>query len=238
MRRILNLFVLTAFCLVALLSGCAVLSSKDLSRARALDLLREHKEFKTPQVLPLRDLGEFVIPALSEDEEPIPYERAIATFFENYPDMGVLREFGLVEAEATLTGRPEAQPRTGILLGWRFSVDVRLTDKGRQTVEAAGSTGEESLPLFKKEVLDVSGITKVSDASAQANFTWKSVSTPIGEAFDPTSEAFKRLPEKLRKKITQPTIFGNSLKLEFAKVRKAVAYFQLYDDGWRVDHMQ
>ncbi len=238
MKRTLNLFLLTAFCLIALLQGCAALRSKDLSRSRALDVLRSHKEFKTPKVLPLRDVGKFNISALSEDEEPVPYDRAIVTFFENYPDMGVLRELGLVEAEATLTDRPQAQPRTGIVLGWRFSVDVRLTGKGRQAVDAAGGTGEESFPLLKKEVLEVSGVTKLSDTSAQADFTWRSVPTSIGEAFDPNSIAFKSLPAKLRQKVSQPNIFGNSLKLNFGETRKAVGHFQLYDDGWRVDYIQ
>jgi hypothetical protein len=235
MKRILpTLWALTVVSFVVLLSGCAALNSKELTRSRALDLLRAHNEFKSPKVLPVRDVGKFNIPALSEDEDPVPYERAVATFFENYPDMGVLRELGLVEAEATVTNRPQAQPRTGALLGWRFSVDVRLTEKGRQAVELAGGTGEESFPLLRKEVLEVSGVTKLSDTSAQADFTWKSVPTPIGEAFDPASEAFKRLPEKLRAKISQPTIHGDSLKLEFGRTKKAVADFQLYDDGWRV----
>lgn len=133
-RKLLRLSALTVVCLVVLLSGCAALNSKELTRSRALDLLRAHKEFKTPKVLPLRDVGKFNIPALSEVEDPVPYERAVATFFENYPDMGVLREIGLVEAEATLTDRPQAQPRAGILFGWRFSVDVRLTGKGKQAM--------------------------------------------------------------------------------------------------------
>jgi hypothetical protein len=238
MKRILNPFLLTAFCLISLLQGCAALSSKDLSRSRALDLLRAHKEFKTSKVLPLRDVGKFNIPALSEDEDPVPYERAIATFFENYPDMGVLRELELVEADATLTDRPQAQPRTGTLLGWRFSVDVRLTPKGREAVQAGGGTGDGAIPLFRKEILEVSGVTKESENRARAEFKWKPVPTPVGEAFDPTSGAFNSLPEKLRQKVSQPTIFGNSLKLEFGNVRKAMAYFQLYDDGWRVEYIQ
>ncbi|HZH29211.1 MAG TPA: hypothetical protein VEY11_00335 [Pyrinomonadaceae bacterium] len=237
-RKLQTLCALTVVCFVVLLSGCAALNSKELTRSRALDLLRAHKEFKAPKVLPLRDVGKFNIPAMSEDEEPVPYDRAIATFFDNYPDMGVLRELGLVEAEATLTDRPQAQPRTGIVLGWRFSVDVRLTGKGRQAVEAAGGKGEDSFPLLRKEALEVSGVTKLSNTSAQADFTWKSVPTPIGEAFDPTSEAFRRLPEKLQKKISQPTIYGDSLKLEFGKTWKTVSHFQLYDDGWRVDYIQ
>ena len=233
-RKFLTLCALAVVCFIVLLSGCAALNSKELTRSRALDLLRAHKEFKSPKVLPLRGIGKFNIPALSEDEDPVPYERAVTTFFENYPDMGVLRELGLVEAEATLTDRPQAQPKTSIMLGWRFSMDVRLTAKGRQAVEAAGGTGEEAFPLLRKEVLEVSGVAKLSDTNAQADFTWKAVPTPIGEAFDPASEAFKRLPEKLRAKISQPTIYGNSMKLEFGKTRKAVADFQLYDDGWRV----
>ncbi|HEX8456374.1 MAG TPA: hypothetical protein VF656_03550 [Pyrinomonadaceae bacterium] len=239
MQRILLIFsALTTVCLVALLPGCSAQSSKELTRSRALDLLRAHKEFKTPKVLPLRDVNKFNIPALAEDEDPVPYDRAIATFFENYPDMGVLRELGLVEADATLTDRPQAQPRTDTLLGWRFSVDVRLTAKGREAVQAGGGTGDEAIPLLKKEILEVSGVTKESENRARSDFTWRPVPTPVGEAFDPTSSAFKSLPEKLRQKVSQPTIFGNSLKLEFGKVRKAVAYFQLYDDGWRVEYIQ
>lgn len=238
MRGIFNLWVLVGFCTISLLQGCSALSSKDLSRSRALDVLRAHKEFKTPKALPLRDVKKFNISALSEDEDPVPYERAIATFFENYPDMGVLRELGLVEAEASLTDRPQAQPRTGTLLGWRFSVDVRLTAKGREVVKTSGGMGEDAVPLFKNEILEVSGVTKESENRARAEFTWKPVPTPVGEAFDPSSRAFKSLPEKLRQKVSQPTIFGDSLKLDFGTVRKAVGYFQLYDDGWRVEYIQ
>jgi hypothetical protein len=238
MKRTLNLYVLTAVCLITLLPGCAALNSKDLSRSRALALLREHKEFKTPKVLPLHDIDKFNIPALSEDEEPVPYERTVETYFENYPNMRVLRELGLVEAEAALTDRPQALPRTGTLLGWRFSINTSLTAKGRETAKAEGGTGEDAVPLFRKEILEVSGVRKESENRAQAEFTWKGVPTLIGEAFDPSSQAFKSLPAKLRQKVSQTTIFGDSLKLEFGKVRKAVGYFQLYDDGWRVEYVQ
>jgi hypothetical protein len=237
-RVLLNLFVLTAVCLVALLQGCAALNSKELTRSRALALLREHKEFKAPKAQPLRDVEKFNIPALSEDEDPVPYERAVQTYFENYPDMGVFNELGLVEAEATLTDRPQVLRPTGTLLGWRFSINASLTAKGRDAVKAEGGTGEDAIPLFKNEILDVSGIRKESDNRAQADFTWRSVSTPTGEAFDPNSTAFKSLPVKLQQKVSQPNIFGNSLKLNFGVTRKAIAQFQLYDDGWRVESIQ
>lgn len=238
MRRILSLLVLTVICLVAPLQGCAALNSKELTRSRALALLREYKEFKTPKVLPLRDVEKFNVPALSEDEDPIPYERAVENYFENYPDMGVLRELGLIEAEATLKDRPQMLPATRRLLGWRFSIDARLTAKGREAAKAAGGTGEDLLPLFNKEVLEVTGLTKESEDRARAEFTWRAVPTSVGEAFDPTGKTFRGLSEKLRQKVSQPTILGDSLKLEFGEAKKAAAHFQLYDDGWRVDYIQ
>lgn len=238
MRRILSLFALTAVCLTAPLQGCAALNPKELTRSRALALLREHKEFKTPKVLPLRDVEKFNVPALSEDEDPVPYERAVETYFENYPDMGVLRELVLAEAEATLKDRPQMLPATRKLLGWRFSIDARLTAKGREVAKAAGGTGEDVLPLFRKEILEVSGLTKESASRARAEFTWRAVPTSVGEAFDPTSKVFKSLSEKLRQKVSQPTILGNTLKLEFGEAKKSAAHFQLYDDGWRVDYIQ
>ena len=238
MRRILCLLALSAVCLAAPLQGCAALNSKELTRSRGLALLRGHKEFKTPKVLPLRDVEKFNVPALSEDEDPAPYERAVETYFENYPDMGVLREFGLVEAEATLKDRPQMLPATRRLLGWRFSIDVRLTAKGREAAKASGGTGEDVIPLLKKEVLEITGLTKESESSARAEFTWRAVPTAVGEAFNPTSGTFKNLSEKLRQKVSQPTILGNTLKLEFGGAKKAAAHFQLYDDGWRVDYIQ
>lgn len=237
-RILLHPSALTVVCLIALLQGCSALNSKELTRSCALALLREHKEFKNSKVLPLRNVPKFNIPALSEDEEPVPYERAVETYFENYADMGVLREIRLVEAEATLTDRPQKLSPTGTLLGWRFSINTRLTAKGREAAKAEGGTGEDAIPLFQKEVLDVSGVRKESESRAQAEFTWKAVPTSIGEAFNPVSKAFKSLPAKLQQKVIQPTIFGNSLKLQFGETKKAVAHFQLYDDGWRVDYIQ
>lgn len=224
--------------LVALSVCCGNSDPRELNRARALELLESSKTFKTPALLPLRDVEKFNIPASSADEEPVPHERAVETYFENYPDMGVLRELGLVEAEATLIDRPQLLPATGQLLGWRFLINVRPTAKGREFAQAAGGTGEDAIPLFRREILEVSGVTKESENRARAEFTWRAVPTPVGEAFDPKSRAFKNLPAKLQQKVSQPTLLGDSLKLQFGETRKAVGYFQLYDDGWRVDYIQ
>lgn len=229
--------VLAAIIVVAFPQGCAALGSKELTRQRALALIRSHQDFKSPVVLPVRDVEKFNVPALSEEEEPVPYERAVERYFENYPEMGVLRALGLVEAEATLRDRPQMLPATRRLLDWRFSIDARLTAKGREAVRAAGGSGEESVPLFRREVLEVTGLRKESQTRMQADFTWKGVPTPAGEAFNPNSATFRNLPEGLRQKISRPTIHGDTLKLEFGEASRATAHFELYNDGWRVSRI-
>jgi hypothetical protein len=230
--------VLAAIIIVAFPQGCAAFSSKELTRQRALALIRGHKDFKSPAVVLVRDVEKFNVPALSEDEEPVPYERAVERYFENYPEMGALRALGLVEAEVTLRDRPQMLPATRRLLDWRFSIDARLTAKGREAVRAAGGSGEETVPLFRREVLEITGLRKESATRAQADFTWKAVPTPVGEAFNPNSATFRNLPEGLRQKISRPTIHGDTLKLEFGDVKRATAHFVLYDDGWRLESIR
>jgi len=237
MKRLLNLCALTAVCLVALLQGCAALSSKELSRSRALSLLSEHSMFKKPSVLSMSEAEKFPVPAESADE-PEPKERAIELFFEDRPAMGVLRQLGLVEATAAAVKRPEVLAYTGRLTMWTFRITPRLTAKGKKAASEANGSGEEAIPLLRREIVEVTGLTKEGENRARAEFRWRSVPTPVGEAFDPTSRAFQSLPEKLRQRISQPNILGNSLKLNFIETSKAVAYFQLYDDGWRVDYIQ
>jgi hypothetical protein len=229
--------IVAAIIVFAFPQGCAALGSKELTRQRALAIIRGHKDFKSPVVLPVRDVEKFNVPATSEDEEPVPYDRAVERYFENYPEMGALRALGLVEAEATLRDKPQMLPTTRRLLDWRFSIDARLTAKGREVVRAAGGSGEESVPLFRREVLEVTGLRKESATSMQADFTWKAVATPVGEAFNPNSATFRNMPEGLRQKISRPTIHGDTLKLEFGDVRRGTAHFELYNDGWRVSRI-
>lgn len=223
--------------LIAPLQGCAALNPKELTRSRAHAILREHGMFKKPAVLPISEAEKFPVPAVSA-VEPEPKDRALEQFFEDRPEMGVLRHLGLVEATATAVERPKVLPYTGRLTMWTFKITPRLTAKGKKAVSVAGGEGEDSVPALRREIIEVTGLKKEGEGRAEVEFTWKSVPTAAGEAFDPTSATFKTLPPQLQQKITHVNILGNSLKMEFGKVRKATAYFQLYDDGWRVDHIR
>jgi hypothetical protein len=232
-RILLSPSALTVICLIALLQGCAALNSKELTRSRALSLLREHDMFQKPAVLPLSVAEKFPVPAESADEPEL-VARAVELFFEDRPTMGVLRHLGLVEATATATERPQVLAYTGRLTMWTFKITPRLTTKGKEAVGAAGGESETAVPLLRREVVEVTGVTKEGGNNTRVEFTWKSAPTPAGEAFDPTRPAFKSLPPTLQQKLSRANVLGNSLKMSFGDVRKATAHMQLYDDGWRV----
>jgi hypothetical protein len=227
---------LSAVSLVAPLQGCAALNPKELTRSRALSLLRSHNMFKKPAVLPLDGAEKFPVPAESADE-PEPVERAVALFFEDRPSMAVLRHLGLVEATAAAVKKPQRLAYTGYLTMWEFKITPRLTAEGKKAVRAAGGEGEAAVPLLRREIVEVTGVTKEGGNSARVEFTWRSAPTPAGEAFDPTRPAFKSLQPALQQKLTRVNVLGNSLKVSFGEVRRATARVRLYDDGWRVESL-
>jgi hypothetical protein len=229
--------MLSAVSFVAPLEGCAALNPRELTRPHALSLLRGHDMFKRPAVLPLSTAEKFPVPAEKVDE-PEPVVRALELFFEDRPVMGVLHHLGLIEATATAVKRPQVLAYTGYLTMWEFRVTPRLTAKGKKAVRAAGGVGEDSIPAFRREIVEVTGIRKEGPNRAEVDFTWKAVPTEAGEAFDPTSDTFKWLPPNLQQKITRVNILGNSLKTSFGEARGATARLQLYDDGWRVDSVR
>lgn len=229
--------VLSAACVIAPVQGCVALDPQGLTRPRALSLLRGHDMFKKPAPLPLSVAEKFPVPAEKADE-PEPVERALGLFFEDRPVMGVLHHLGLIEATAAAVERPQRLAYTGYLTAWKFRVTPRLTAKGRKAVRAAGGAGEDSVPAFRREVVEITGIRKEGAGRAEVEFTRRAVPTEVGEAFDPTSDTFKSLPPNLQQKVTRVNVLGNSLKTTFGEARRATARLQLYDDGWRVEYIR
>ena len=245
------------FCVVALSSNCA--QSKDLSRSRALTLISNSKEFKEPGAVALRDdYGEVSVPARSEDEEAsIAQPRAVEAFLDNHPALAVLQHLGLLEVSAQATQKPKVIKAPEIrvekpdgttarsplghdsLAPWKFLIRVSLTDKGRKAVGSHGRT----IPLYTRQVVDVTGIVTTQNGGAQAEFTWRAMPTSVGESFDPTSEAYKNLPPELQQGLKKPTgplqrtPLADTSEVNTA-IRKGAAFFQRYDDGWRLTSIQ
>lgn len=74
---------------------------------------------------------------------------------------------------------------------------------------------------------------------ARAELTWKEVSTTAGEAFDPTTATYRGLPEWIHRGMAGPASgLGKGLERKYGVTQKGAALLRLYDDGWRVQHLQ
>jgi hypothetical protein len=246
-----------AFVLIVLSTGCA--DSKELTRSRAAALINDAKEFKKPAAIVLRnDYGGATVSAQSEDEqEAAAQPRAIEAFLGDHPALAVLKHLGIIEVTAQVTQKPKVIKAPEIrverpngntarsplgrdsLAPWKFAIRVNLTEKGKQV---AGSD-ERSIPLYTKRLEEVTGIVKTQNGGAQAEFTWRAMPTAVGEAFDPTSEAYKNLPPELQQGLKKPigllqrTPLADTSEINTG-IRKGTAYFQRYDEGWRLLSIQ
>jgi|SRR5918911_3904921 hypothetical protein len=214
--------------LIVLATSCV--GSKELSRSRALALLKDSKDFRSPAALLLTTDHGSPIEALSLDEPASEAQtRIIARYLKDHPQAAVFHYLGLVEVRATVVQTPEAD-----YLWWKFDVEPALTEKGRE-LAAKEHAPDQSVPIARKEVVEVTGIRKISEGSVEAEFTWKEDPTEAGEVFDPQSAAYRSLPKTLQEEIRQPRgIMGRDATRKYGEVYTATASFQLYDDGWRL----
>lgn len=243
-----RLYTLAALAMVVLASSCA--QSKELTRSSALTLIKESKEFKEPATITLKSNDNVRVKAKSEDDAQSDAQaKAIELFFQDHPSMAVLQHLGWIEVKVTLVKKPE-KAETPILGAhpivriepWIFSIQTSLTDKGKKEGGVSGKPQE--VILYKKEVLEVTGITKSQNERAQAEFTWRALPSTLGEAFDTNSQAYKNLPPNLQQLISQPrgvfrqTPTSGAMGRHYSGTEQAIAIFQKYDDGWRFVSLQ
>ena len=221
--------ILTALILISCFIGCT--DSRELSRSRALSLLKQAKDFRFPVSLPLPSEHDSPEQATSLDEpEADAQSRLIQSYYKDNPQMAAFKQFSLADVKVAVIGRPSRGD-----LWWHFNIDPFLTDKGQQLV-AQQHAPENSIPIPHKEVVEVTGIKQIKEGLAVVEFTWQETPIPIiGEAFDPKSSTYQSLPASIQEGIRRPRgPFGHKLEREYGETFKATADFQLYDDGWRV----
>jgi hypothetical protein len=238
-KRLTSIRALTVACLALQLQACAAMNPKTLTRERARSAIQNAKAFSSPTVIELEGSDNVLVEASALDE-PEPTERAIQYFYEDRPALALMRHLGLVEARATVRKRPEPGFRDK-LLSWYFSVRTELTAEGKRLAAEAGAGGKpEGVPVFRREVVEVTALTEPQGGRAQADFTWKRVPTKAGEALDPKRDAHKALPVELQQALGKRrgmpgTAFSSGGVFQtYDEVRKGVADLQLFDDGWRV----
>jgi hypothetical protein len=240
--------------IVVLASSCV--ESKELTRARALSLIREAKEFKKPISIAIRSGDTVTVEAKAADElEQEAQARAVEAYLDNHPVMAVLNYLRLIEVKADVTEKPKVIKAPEIIVNrpngtvarssvgndrlepWKFLIRTNLTGEGKKVARE----DDHSILLYTKEVIEVTGITNSAGrvGQAQAEFTWRAVPTSVGEAFDPTSQTYKNLPAKLQQALRQPVgslkhpPFTSTSEID-SSIRKGAASFQRYDDGWRL----
>jgi hypothetical protein len=174
--------------------------------------------------------------AQSTDEpEAAARERAFDEYARSHVEMAVFRRLGLIDFRAVLVEGPSPEREW-----WRFSVEPVLTEKGeREAAEESGGKGRKGIVISRRELIEVTGLTTPAGGEARAEFTWKEVPTIAGEAFDSTTDTYKGLPEWIRRGMAGPASgMGKGLERKYGVPRKGTALLQLYDDGWRVQHIQ
>jgi hypothetical protein len=204
--------------------GCA--GTGELTRARAAQMIAGSQAFGAPDSLPLKKETGWNLKPLSADEtETEARAHAADAYYQAYPEMDVLRRLGLMDVRVVTRKSPGEN--YGV---WSFDVEPFLTRKGSELASGGREAqGAPSVRLAGRELVEVTGITKTGNQTAQAEYTGKEVPTAAGRAFVPGSQESESLPATLRQALGE-----RNLTKDFDKVRRGRAVFQLYDDGWRL----
>jgi hypothetical protein len=231
-------FLLLIGAIVIALLGCGG-GSKDLTRSSAQRMIEAFEKFKQPIGVVLKDEDEWQVrPKSSDETEQDAQARAMEMYLSDKRAVAVLRHLGYVDVKITLVKQAEIKG-SGVFASvkpWVFRVEPALTEKGREAAKSQGVTGDKSVVFGRREVVEVTGIRE-KEGQAVADFTWKTVATEAGKAFDPASDAFKTLPPELREAVSKSKgigPFGSTATQDWSQINKAVANFQKYDDGWRL----
>lgn len=169
--------------------------------------------------------------------------RAREDFMLRHPQLIVAEELGYIklrfdkpELKEAGAGNENYKTNLGV---WTFDPRAEITDQGRALWKELGrDANEEALPLARRGAAEITGISDSGADTKQVEFSYKWEPTELGKAFDPDEAAFKKLPANLQealKKIQRGTFgTGKNNVAQFDSVKKGVAHFQKYDDGWRI----
>lgn len=220
-----RILILVSATLIFLATSCGA-GSRELTRGRAAAMIGSSTDFRAPVSFPLKkETGLLLRPESDGEIESQARARAIETYFQANPQMDVLRQIGLMDVRAALRKRPEEN--YGV---WSFDVEPFLTERGEKAVAAEQvEEAGQSVALARREVVEVTGITKTTDVVAQAQYTWSEAPTEAGQAFVPGTPEYERLPASLRQALEQ-----RHQTKDYGKTRQGTAIFQLFDDGWRL----
>jgi hypothetical protein len=220
--------------LVFFLVGC---DSKKLTRSRAAEIIRTNDEFKKDVAVTLLPEYRQSLALMGTGSRDMSKEEfALRRFFESNADLAVLNHLGLVGFKIKNIESPNSAASPVV-------ITTSLTEKGRPSSSRWRQSGEGwIIPIAKKELIEVTGLTDNAEESkqARAEYTWKWQPTEIGTNFDTSSQDYKNLPDSIRQNFGGASVadmmgnVGRTIIFDSSKTQKATAKLQLYDDGWRI----
>lgn len=235
---------------VVLTTACSAITG--FNRSSAADLIEKDKRYVAVSTMTIDIRGRLAnasadIAQKSVDEtaeQAIP--RAKDDFMQRHPQLLVAENLGYIKLyfeNGELGDRPMGAPRfDDNLKHWFYRPRAEITDEGRKLwTNLNQQVDEEALPIAVRGEPQITGMKDENKTTKSSDFTFYWEPTPLGEAFDPESSKFKQLPENLQRALNnvQQNIFGggsNNLA-KFKTARKGRAFFQQYDDGWRISNI-
>ena len=241
-RYFRNIITLGIFLVLSLACSTAASSSDDtpdeITRASAARIIAESENFPAVYSIKIKQTFSYdsgAINAVSDDEsEEDSVKRYLAQYSKLAPQIGVAVHFGYVRPIIKRTNdKPELMNETKY---WKFEDEYVITDDGRKLWKDFGLEADDaSLPLAVKEFDEVTGIIK-RGGDTIVEYTWRWKTNKMGDALDPQTGQFEKLPEHMQKWFTERRAFFSSENtiVELAGTIRTRALFRKYDDGWRL----
>lgn len=229
-------------CLLCLSAGSAACqANRELTRSSAQQqLIVESNEFKQPSTVPLVSQAEnpttpFWFDKVSDSETAEQSQaRSIPALLAGDPQLAAFDHLGLITIESAFVKEEKANGfhyRPWLY----FTIKIRASEKGRALWKKLGMPpSDEAIPLGKKQFGAVTGITKLAENQAKADFTWKWISTAAGKSLDESTDEFKALPRQLQNELLGQTENNyHPQTMDLSSERRISGLFQRFDDGWR-----
>lgn len=245
-------FIVSASIFAVFSASCSTLGG--FSRGTAAGQIEKDKRYTAPAEMTI-DIGGRLANAAGktwqiskDDTAEEAAVRAKEDFMQRHPRIIVAEKLGYIKLnfeEPELSGKQMGMPSAlwdQDLGAWFFKVRAKITDKGKALwTDLNLPVDEDNLPLATRGAPEITGLKDENQTMKSADFTYQWEANELGKAFDPESDESKGLPADLQEalKKTQYNMFGGggSNTMDFNTPRKARAFFQKFDDGWRLGQL-
>lgn len=220
--------------------------SRELSRAQAQKMISVSDDFRQISMLDyinryLKEDKRGTGDARSADEpEAESIQTRIDGYFREEPRVQIAHHLGLVEPHIKRTQFEPARSSIIKTAGfWYFDETWVNTSKGKTLWSDYDLPVQETtVPLARRDLVGITGITKISEMERGVDFSWRWLPNELGKALDPSTAEFKSLPEPMRRALLEGrSSEKRSLTYGWTGERTGRALFRKFDDGWRVERV-